>query len=170
MPALREGCERNERCGSFAAGSEASRQAQAAMCPISPQRGGGGLFAAKWPAQMSERRQMCRSASGATCLTQCGLCGEATGAHALPTPSDVLPLRSGDPCSLLPQSLPYKRQGITYPHPMPSEARRGKVVCLLFGIIKGEHTYVQGIAHPHPMPSEARRGLLTSPCTCVCRV
>ena len=50
---------------------------------------------------------MCHSASGATCPTQCGLCGDATEAHALPTPSDVLPLRSGDPCSLLPQSQPY---------------------------------------------------------------
>ena len=43
VPALREGCERNERCGSFAGVSEPSRQAQLALCPISARRGGGGL-------------------------------------------------------------------------------------------------------------------------------
>lgn len=97
----RAGCERNAGAGSFAAGSEASRQAQAAMCPISPQRGGGGLFADKWPAQTSDRRQMCLRRSGATCLPLPCLFAAANEASALPTLGASRPLRSGVPCLVL---------------------------------------------------------------------
>ena len=94
----RAGCERNDSAGSFAAESETSRQAQAAMCPISPQGGGGGLFADKWPAQASDRRQMCLRWSGATCLPLPCLFAAASEASALPPLGASRPLRSGVPC------------------------------------------------------------------------
>lgn len=98
MVGQRAGCERNDSAGSFAAESETSRQAQAAMCPISPQRGGGGLFADKRSAQTSDRRQMCLRWSEAMCLPLPYLFAAATEASALPTLGASRPLRSGVPC------------------------------------------------------------------------
>lgn len=142
MAGQRAGCERNVGAGSFAAGREASRQAQAAMCPISPQRGGGGLFAAKLPAQTSDRRQMCLRRSGATCLPLPCLFAEASEASALPTLGASRPLRSGVPCLVLTLGLAIMIQVIIYPHPKPSEARRGISYSLLGWLIMGETYYV----------------------------
>ena len=97
----RAGCERNVGVGSFAAVSEPSRRTQAAMCPISPQRGGRGLFAAKETAKMSERRQMCLRRSGAMCLPLSCLFAAASEASAMPTLGASRPLRSGVPCLVL---------------------------------------------------------------------
>ena len=169
MPAYREGCKRNELEGSFAGLSEPSLRAQAAMCPISPQRGGGGLFAAELAARVSEGRQMCPTARAAQCPTQCGLYGEATEAPALPPLSDRQPPWSAAPCLLPPQGWSLIPPAIVYAMPKPSEARRGILSFLLDWVIMGETSYVVGIAHPHPKPSEARRGILTSLCTSECR-
>lgn len=168
MPAYREGCKRNEREGSFAGVSEFRRLAQAAMCPISPQRGGGGLFAAKRPAKTSEGRQKSSPGRAAQCPTQCGLYGEATEAPALPLLGDRQPLWSAAPCLLLSRSRSLITPAIVYAMPKPSEARRGTISFLLDWVIMGETSYVVGIAHSHPKPSEARRGILTSPCTSGC--
>lgn len=168
MPAYREGCKRNAGKGSFAAVSEPSSRTQAAMCPISPQSGGGGLFAAKERARMSERRQMCLCRSVAQCPTQCGLYGEATEAPALPLLGDRQPLRSAAPGLLPSRSRSLISPGIVSAMPKPSEARRGFFSSLLGWVIMGEAYYVVGIAHSHPKPSEARRGSLTSPCTSEC--
>ena len=168
MPAYREGCKRNEQAGSFAEASEPNSLRRAAMCPISPQRGGGGLFAAKQAVRASERRQMCLPARAAQCPTQCGLYGEATEAPALPTPSDSQPTWSAAPCLLPPQGWSLTPPGVVFAMPKPSEARRGLLSFLLDWVIMGEHAYVIGIAHSHPKPSEARRGILTSPCTSEC--
>lgn len=165
MPAYREGCKRNELEGSFAGLSEPSLRAQAAMCPISPQRGGGGLFAAELAARVSEGRQMCPTARAAQCPTQCGLYGEATEAPALPLLSDRQPPWSAAPCLLPPRGLSLTSPAIVFAMPKPSEARRGALTFLLDWVIMGETFYVVGIAHSHPKPSEARRGILTSPCT-----
>lgn len=168
MPAYREGCKRNEQAGSFAGTSEASSLRPAAMCPISPQRGGGGLFAAQQAASASEGRQMCLPGRAAQCPTQCGLYGEATEAPALPPLGDSLPPWSAAPCLLPSRSRSPISPGIVSTMPKPSEARRGFFSSLLGWVIMGEHTYVTGIAHSHPKPSEARRGFLTSPCTSGC--
>ena len=165
MPAYREGCKRNEQAGSFAGVSEPSSLRQAAMCPISPQRGGGGLFAAKQAARVSEGRQMCLPGRAAQCPTQCGLYGEATEAPALPPLGDRQPLRSASPCLLPSRSRSLDSPGIVSAMPKPSEARRGFFSSLLGWVIMGEASYVAGIAHSHPKPSEARRGFLISPCT-----
>lgn len=165
MPAYREGCKRNELEGSFAGLSEPSLRAQAAMCPISPQRGGGGLFAAELAARVSEGRQMCPTARAAQCPTQCGLYGEATEAPALPPPSDRQPPWSAAPCLLPPRGWSSTPPAIVFATPKPSEARRGALTFLFDWVIMGETFYVVGIAHSHPKPSEARRGILTSPCT-----
>lgn len=170
MPAYREGCKRNEREGSFAGVSEPSMRAQAEMCPISPRRGGGGLFEAELAARTSEGRQMCPPGSGAQCPTQCGLYGETTEAPALPPLGDRQPLRSAAPCLLPFRSRSLISPGIVSAMPKPSEARRGFFSSLLGWIIMGEAYYVAGIAHSHPKPSEARRGALTSPCTSECTV
>lgn len=168
MPAYREGCKRNEQAGSFAGTSEASSLRQAAMCPISPRRGGGGLFAAQQAASASEGRQMCLPGRAAQCPTQCGLYGEATEAPALPPLGDSLPPWSAAPCLLPSRSRSLISPGIVSTMPKPSEARRGFFSSLLGWIIMGEASYVVGIAHSHPKPSEARRGFLTSPCTSGC--
>ena len=165
MPAYRAGCKRNERGGSFAGVSEPSMRAQAEMCPISPQRGGRGLFEAELAARTSEGRQMCPPGRAAQCPTQCGLYGETTEAPALPPLGDRKPLWSAAPCLLPSRSLCLNSPGIVSVTPKPSEARRGFFSSLLGWIIMGEHAYVIGIAHSHPKPSEARRGFLTSPCT-----
>ena len=165
MPAYREGCKRNELEGPFAGVSEPSMRAQAAMCPISPQSGGGGLFAAELAARMSERRQMCPTARAAQCPAQCGLYGEATEAPALPPLGDSQPLWSAAPCLLPSRSRSLITPAIVYAIPKPSEARRGILTFLFDWVIMGETFYVVGIAHSHPKPSEARRGILTSPCT-----
>lgn len=170
MPALWEGCKRNEQAGSFAGTSEASSLRQAAMCPISPQRGGGGLFAAQQAARASEWRQMCLPGRAAQCPSQCRLCGEATAAPALPTPSDSQPPWSAAPCLLPPQGWSLTPPAIVFAMPKPSEARRGIIPFLLDWVIMGETYYVVGIAHSHPKPSAARRGILTSPCTSECTV
>ena len=170
MPAYREGCKRNELEGSFAGTSEPSSLRQAAMCPISPQRGGGGLFAAKQAARVSECRQMCPTARAAQCPTQCGLYGEATEAPALPLLGDRLPPWSAAPCLLPSRSRSLITSGIVSAMPKPSEARRGFFSSLLGWVFMGEAYYVAGIAHSHPKPSEARRGVLTSPCTSECMV
>lgn len=170
MPAYREGCKRNELEGSFAGLSEPSLRAQAAMCPISPQRGGGGLFADELAARVSEGRQMCPTARAAQCPTQCGLYGEATEAPALPLLGDRLPPWSAAPCLLLSRSRSLDSPGIVSTMPKPSEARRGFFSSLLGWVFMGEAYYVAGIAHSHPKPSEARRGFLTSPCTYECTV
>lgn len=169
MPAYREGCKRNEQAGSFAGTSEASSLRQAAMCPISPQRGGGGLFAAQQAASASEGRQMCLPGRAAQCPTQCGLYGEATEAPALPPLSDSLPPWSAAPCLLPSRSRSLIPPAIVFAMPKPSEARRGLLSFLLDWVIMGETFYVVGIAHSHPKPSAARRGILTSPCTSECR-
>lgn len=168
MPAYREGCKRNEREGSFAGVSEPSMRAQAEMCPISPQRGGGGLFEAEPAARTSEGRQMCPPGRVAQCPTQCGLYGEATEAPALPSLGDRKP-----PWSAAPRLLPSRSRSLIFPGivstmPKPSEARRGIFSSLLGWVIMGEAYYVEGIAHSHPKPSEARRGILTSLCTSGC--
>lgn len=168
VPAPWEGCKRNELEGSFAGVSEPSSLRQAAMCPISPQRGGGGLFAAKQAARVSEGRQMCPTARGAQCPTRCRLYGEATGAPALPPLGDRQPLRSAAPGLLPSRSRSLVSPGIVFAMPKPSEARRGLFSSLLGWVIMGEAYYVAGIAHSHPKPSEARRGFLTSPCTSGC--
>ena len=165
VPAPWEGCKRNELEGSFAGVSEFRRLAQAAMCPISPRRGGGGLFADKRPAKTSEGRQMCPTARGAQCPTRCRLYGEATGAPALPPLGDRQPLRSAAPGLLPSRSRSLISPGIVSAMPKPSEARRGFFSSLLGWVFMGESYYVAGIAHSHPKPSEARRGFLTSPCT-----
>lgn len=168
VPAPWEGCKRNELEGSFAELSEPSMRAQAEMCPISPQRGGGGLFEAELAARMSEGRQMCPTARGAQCPTRCRLYGEAAGAPALPPLGDRQPLRSAAPGLLPSRSRSLIFPGIVSTMPKPSEARRGFFSSLLGWIIMGEAYYVAGIAHSHPKPSEARRGFLTSPCTSGC--
>lgn len=165
MPAYREGCKRNEQAGSFAGVSEPSMRAQAEMCPISPRRGGGGLFEAELAARTSEGRQMCLPGRAAQCPTQCGLYGEATEAPALPPLGDSLPPWSAAPCLLPSRSRSLDSPGIVSTMPKPSEARRGFFSSLLGWVIMGEAYYVAGIAHSHPKPSEARRGFLTSPCT-----
>lgn len=165
MPAYREGCKRNEQAGSFAGVSEPSMRAQAEMCPISPRRGGGGLFEAELAARTSEGRQMCLPGRAAQCPTQCGLYGEATEAPALPPLGDSLPPWSAAPCLLPSRSRSLDSPGIVSAMPKPSEARRGFFSSLLGWVIMGEASYVAGIAHSHPKPSEARRGFLTSPCT-----
>ena len=170
MPAYREGCKRNAGAGSLAAVSEPSSRTQAAMCPISPQSGGGGLFADKERARMSERRPMCLRRSAAQCPTQCGLYGEATEAPALPSLGDSLPPWSASPCLLPSRSRGLITLGIVSAMPKPSEARRGFLSSLLGWVFMGEAYYVAGIAHSHPKPSEARRGVLTSPCTSECTV
>ena len=169
MPALWEGCKRNEQAGSFAGVSEASSLRQAAMCPISPQRGGGGLFAAQQAASASEGRRMCLPGRAAQCPSQCRLCGEATAAPALPTLSDGQPPWSAAPCLLPPYGWGFTSPGIVHAMPKPSEARRGISPSLLGWVIMGGASYVPGIAHSHPKPSEARRGILTSPCISECR-
>ena len=165
MPAYREGCKRNEQEGSFAGMSEPSSLRQAAMCPISPQSGGGGLFAAKQAARVSECRQMCPTVRAAQCPPQCGLYGEATEAPALPPLGDRQPPWSAAPCLLPSRSRSLIPPAIVFAMPKPSEARRGILTFLLDWVIMGETYYVVGIAHSHPKPSEARRGILTSPCT-----
>ena len=169
MPAYREGCKRNELEGSFAEASEPSMRAQAVMCPISPRRGGGGLFTAELAARMSEGRQMCPTARVAQCPTQCGLYGEATEAPALPPLGDSLPPWSAAPCLLPSRSRSLSSPGIVSTMPKPSEARRGFFSSLLGWVFMGEAYYVAGIAHSHPKPSEARRGVLTVPCTSECK-
>ena len=168
MPAYREGSKRNELEGSFAGVSEPSMRAQAVMCPISPRRGGGGLFTAELAARVSEGRRMCPTARAAQCPTQCGLYGEATEAPALPPLGDSLPPWSAAPCLLPSRSRGLISPGIVSAMPKPSEARRGFFSSLLGWVFMGEAYYVAGIAHSHPKPSEARRGLLTSPCTSEC--
>lgn len=170
MPAYREGSKRNELEGSFAEASEPSMRAQAVMCPISPRRGGGGLFTAELAARMSEGRQMCPTARAAQCPTQCGLYGEATEAPALPPLGDSLPPWSAAPCLLPSRSRGLISPGIVSTMPKPSEARRGFFSSLLGWVFMGEASYVVGIAPSHPKPSEARRGVLTSPCTSECTV
>ena len=98
----RVGCKRNDGAGSFGAGSEPSQEAQPAMCPISPQRGGGGLFAGKRLARQSDRSQMCLRPSAAQCPPLPSLFAAATGASALPPLSGSLALRSDAPCPLPP--------------------------------------------------------------------
>lgn len=168
MPAYREGCKRNEQAGSFAGLSEPSLRAQAAMCPISPRRGGRGLFAAELAARVSEGRQMCLPGRVAQCPTQCGLYGEATEAPALPPLGDSQPPWSAAPGLLPSRSRSLITLGIVSAMPKPSEARRGFLSSLLGWVIMGELSYVAGIAHSHPKPSEARRGILTSPCISGC--
>lgn len=147
MAGQREGCKRNAGKGSFGAGSVPSKGAQAAMCPISARRAGGGLFADKRKARQSDRSQMCPCRSEAQCPTLPCLFGAATEAPALPSLGGSLALRSGAPCPLPPHGLANTASAIIIPMPKPSEARRGFPSSLPGWVIMGETSYVPGIAH-----------------------
>lgn len=147
MAEQREGSKRNAGAGSFAAVSVPSQGAQPAMCPISPQSGGGGLFAGKRIARQSERRQMCLRRSEAQCPPLLCLFAAATEASALPLLSGSLPLRSAAPWLLPPHGLANTSSVIVSTMPKPSEARRGFPSALLDWVIMGETSYVPGIAH-----------------------
>ena len=121
----REGCKRNAGKGSFGAVSEPSQGAQAAMCPISARRAGGGLFADKRKARQSDRSQMCLCRSEAQCPPLLCLFAAVTEASALPLLSGSLPLRSVAPCPLPPHGLANTSSVIVSTMPKPSEARRG---------------------------------------------